>query len=110
MSKFGEISNEIDRRMGIKDRNLEDYENYIEIREKLDNDKSKVIWEHSENAGDTVDLDYEDELYWVSMQLEKYEKEIGKTVKIVEKKNWAWIVEIDGKIYLVLWAWRDDRI
>lgn len=110
MSKFGEISDEIDKRMGVKDRDLEDYENYIEIREKLDNDKSKMIWEHSENAGETADLDYEDELYWVSMQLEKYENKTGKAVEIVEKKNWTWVVEIDGKTCLVLWTWRDDRI
>lgn len=111
MSKFGEISDEIDKRWGITNRALEDYENYIEIREKLDSSgKSKVIWEHSENAGDTVDLDYEDELYWVSMQLEKYENETGKAVEIVEKKNWTWVVEIDGKTCLVLWTWRDDRI
>lgn len=110
MSKFTEITDEIARRLGIMDNDLNDYENYIEIREKLDNDKYKVIWEHSENAGDTADLDYEDELYWVSMQLEKYENETGKTVKIVEKKNWTWIVEIDGKTCLVLWTWRDDRI
>ena len=111
MSKFGEISNEIKRRLWtIKGNDLEDYENYIEIRKKLGNDKSKVIWEHSENAEDTADLDYEDELYWVSMQLEKYEKETGKAVEIVEKKNWAWVVEIDGKTYLVLWTWRDDHI
>ena len=112
MSKFGKISDELER--GFKDagwcasdKNLEDYENYIEIRSS---DKGEMIWEHSENAGDTADLDYEDELYWVSMQLEKYEKETGKTVKIVEKKNWAWVVEIDGKTCLVLWTWRDDRI
>lgn len=114
MSKFGKINDDLERR--FKDagwcvsRDLEDYENYIEIREKLDNDKSKVIWEHSENAGDTADLDYEDELYWVSMQLEKYENETGKAVEIIEKKNWAWVVEIDGKTCLVLWTWRDDRI
>ena len=55
-------------------------------------------------------MDYEDELYWVSMQLEKYENETGKAVEIIEKKNWAWVVEIDGKTCLVLWTWRDDRI
>lgn len=115
MSKFGKISDELER--GFKDagwcasdKNLEDYENYIEIREKLDNDKSKIIWECVENAGDTAELDYDDELYWVSMQLEKFEKTMRKTVKIVEKKNWAWVVEIDGKTCLVLWNWRDDRV
>lgn len=110
MSKFAEISDEIARRLGTMGNDLEDYENYIEIREKLDNNKTKVIWEYSENAEDTSDLDYEDELYWVSMQLEKYENETGKTVEIVEKKNWAWVVKIDGKTYLVLWTWRDDHI
>lgn len=112
MSKFGKISDELER--GFKDagwcasdKNLEDYENYIEIRSS---DKGEMIWECVENAGDTADLDYEDELYWVSMQLEKFEKTMGKTVKIIEKNDWAWTVEIDGKSYLVLWNWRDDRV
>ena len=58
MSKFAEITDEIARRLGIMGNDLEDYENYIEIREKLDNDKSKVIWELSENAGETADFAY----------------------------------------------------